>query len=218
MRSTVIGVVLAVAFVAAMFALNQLEPHVSAPLYVQAASDVKPGFVGMKRLGRWVLVCPKASAAGAKTAIPFSLSPDPKTSAAAAAQDQNPMARCHITLQYPQKKNPKALLMAVNFRYTPDQKQLAMVIIFPSAWAQKGDNLAVIVGKRAQFPVPVRQCVPNSYCTASGFLDQSGQNLILSVKQAVVRFPAKKDAKSLIAPVPLMVLKDALAALKRADG
>jgi hypothetical protein len=218
MRNTVIGVVLAVAFVAAMFALS-LRPHVSAPLYVQAASDVRPGFAGMKRIGRWVLVCPKASpadAAGSNTAIPFSLNPSSKTAAAPVA-DQTPMARCRIVFQYPQKNNPKLLLMRVNFRYTKDQKHLAMVIMFPAAWAQKGDNLVAVMGNRG-FPLPVRQCAPNGFCMASGFLDQAGQNLILSVKQAAVKFPTPKGAKPLFVPVPFLVLKDALAALKRADS
>jgi hypothetical protein len=221
MRSTVIGVVLAVAFLAAMFALSQMQPHVSAPLYAQAAQDVKPGFVGAKRIGRWILICGKptaADAAGSKNAIPFSLNPDPKSSAATAAAAQNPVARCLATFQIPQKNNPKALLMGVNFRYSLDQKRLAMTVRFPAVWAQKGDDLVIALDKKPQFKLPVRECVTGSFCTASGFLDQTGQSLILNSTIGTVVFPAQKGAKPLIARVPLLAVHDALAAARRAES
>jgi len=222
MRSTIVGVVLAIIFLAAMFAVAQLQPHVAPPLYVQAAGDVDKGFVGEKRIGRWILVCrkPQPKPAGSEAAIPFSMNPDPKTSAAAmAANAQSIMGRCLTALQYPRKDNPRALLAAVNFRYTRDFKNLAMVVRFPAAWAQKGDTLNVILGReKAKFPIEVRDCLANGFCTALGYLDAKGQSMILGVRQAVVVFPAKKDAKPLGLPVPLVALKEILAAMKRAES
>ncbi|HEY1632605.1 MAG TPA: hypothetical protein VGF56_14915 [Rhizomicrobium sp.] len=213
--------VLAVVFLAAMFAVAQMQPHMAPPLYVQAAGDVDKNFVGEKRLGHWILVClkPTPKPAGTEAAIPFSMNPDPKTSAAAtAAAAQSPMGRCLVTLQYPRKDNPKAVLMAVNFRFTRDLKTLAMVFRFPAAMAQKGDTLNVLLGRKAKFPIEVRDCVPNGFCTALGYLGAKGQGVILNVHQGMIVFPAKKGAKPLGVPVPFVVLKDAFAAMKRAES
>ena len=128
------------------------------------------------------------------------------------------MHHLSIPQELPQKNNPKALLMGVNFRYSLDQKRLAMAVRFPAAWAQKGDDLLIALDKKPQFKLPVRDCVAGGLCTASGFLDQTGQSLILKSTLGAIVFPTQKGAKPLIARVPLVALHDALAAARRAES
>jgi invasion protein IalB len=216
MRDTVIGVVLAVAFAAAIFAVGFTHPHTYAPVSVQAASEVQPGFTGLKAIGPWELACAKGPAAGAKTAIPFSLNPDPKSSAAATAQ--NALGRCRAALIYRRKDNPKAIVAIITFRYSTDFKKLAMIVRFPQQFAQKDDKLMLQVGRQgASIEMPVSQCTQGG-CMAAGLLEPPGQNLILSAKQGVLVFPAKKGAKPFGMLVPLAGLKDVFDAMRRAES
>ncbi|HEX3675741.1 MAG TPA: hypothetical protein VHU87_15850 [Rhizomicrobium sp.] len=215
MRDTIIGVVLAVAFVAAIFAAG-MHPHSYTPAYIEAAAEVQPGYVGIKAIGPWEFICPKGPAARGKAAIPFSLNPDPKT--AAAVTPQNALGRCRVALIYRRKDNPKAVILILSFRYSSDYTKLAMIVRFPQPFAQKGDKLILAVGREGRgIEMPVSECSQQG-CLAAGLIDRPGQDLILSAKEGALVFPGKDHAKALKMLVPLVGLKEAFAAMRRAES
>jgi invasion protein IalB len=216
MRDIVIGVVLAALFVAGIVAVGFYHPRSYAPAYIEAAAEVQPGYVGIKAIGPWEFICPKGPAAGAKSAIPFSLNPDPKTAAAVAPQ--NALGRCRVALIYRRKDNPKAVILILSFRYSSDHSKIAMIVRFPQPFAQKGDKLILAVGREGKgIEMPVSECSQQG-CLAAGLLEQPGQDLIVSAKEGVLVFPGKDHAKALKMMVPLVGLKDAFAAMRRAES
>lgn len=219
MRSTIIGVVMGVVFIAALFGISQLYPHSSQVGFAEAAQSIEPGFVGVKMIGPWQFACAKdqSQAPASKAAIPFTLNPNPHGGAAAVtAAQQSALGRCRTTLIYTRKGDPKAVILVVSFRYAQNGQKLAMIVRFP-ALAQKGDQLLLRVGQGGALRLPVSQCSQGG-CLAAGLLSPDGQNLILGAKKGVLVFPAKKDSKPLGMLIPFTGLKDALAAMRRAES
>ncbi|MGH6872953.1 MAG: invasion associated locus B family protein [Rhizomicrobium sp.] len=220
MRDTVIGIVLAVAFVAALFGVSRLYPHASGPAYVQAAAEIKPGFSGARMIGPWMLACPPApaKASAAKAAIPFTLNPSPHGGAAAMqAAQQDGLGRCHTSLIYRRKDNPKAIILVVSFRHTDNGQKTAMIVRFLPSLAKKGDTLELQLAKRGTMKLPVNECGKGG-CVAAGLLAPKGEGLILSASQGALIFPAQKDGKPLGMLLPFVGLKDALDAMRRAES
>lgn len=219
MRSTIIGVVLGVVFIAALFGVSQLYPHTAQAGFAETAQSVQPGFIGVKMIGPWQFACAKEESAAptSNAAIPLTLNPNPHGGAAAAvAAQQSALGRCRTTLIYRKKTDPKAVVLVVSFRHAQNGQKLAMIVRFP-ALAQKGDALMLRVGQGGALKLPVSQCSQGG-CLAAGLLDAAGQNLILGAKKGVLVFPAKKGDKPLGMLVPFVGLKDALAAMSRAES
>ncbi|HTQ13071.1 MAG TPA: invasion associated locus B family protein [Rhizomicrobium sp.] len=219
MRDTIIGVVLAVIFVAAIWGASTLHPHVSGPMSAQEAAAVKPGFEGTRMIGPWQLACapgPRTNPAE-KAAIPFQLNPNPHGGAAAveAAQKEG-LGRCRTSLIYRRKDNPKAVVIVVSFRHTDNGRKLALIVRFP-ALAKQGDTVVLSLGKKGGLNLPVSQCGKGG-CMAAGVLPPKGEVLILSTPEGALIFPAQNDGKPLHVLVPFAGLKDALDAMSRAES
>jgi len=93
MRDTVIGIVLALGLLGALFFAARLNPHVPAAAvseqaFEQAAAQIKPGFVGMKTIGAWQVICQASDAAAPPQKPPAA----PPAAPAAAEQQSQPAA------------------------------------------------------------------------------------------------------------------------------
>jgi invasion protein IalB len=217
MRDTVIGIVLAVLFLAGMFAAMELRSG-SGSEAGQSASEVQPGFVGVKAIGPWHLTCrePQPGAvSSAKTPIPFSLNPNPRTAAAVAAAAADPFGRCRTVFILRRKDNPNAAILAVAFRYVQATGKLVLIVHFP-AFAKAGDPLVLRLGKGG-VRLQVNDCGANG-CMSMGALSQQIQDLILASPSGVLVFPAKQNGKPLGMVLPFTGLGDALAAMRRAES
>ena len=211
MKSTIVGVVLALAFVGAMFAASWFLPHGSASETAGLADSVKAGFVGAKRIESWTLVCTPATATGKQPPIPFSLAAKPRVR----ASQSTALGRCHVVLLVARKENPRQVLMAINFRLTGPAKALTLIVRFPP-FAKKGQWVGVRAAKGA-FRVPVLDCGKQE-CLAAGGLPNQAQSLLFSAAAAELVFPAGPKGKHPALNLPLSGLRDAVAAMTRAES
>jgi hypothetical protein len=210
MRDTFIGIVLAVALVAGLFALDHFYPHSPST----AANDVQSGFVGVKAVGAWQLACPPGpSGSASKAPVPFSLNPNPRTAAAVVAGSTLNLGRCRTTLVFRRKDNPKAVILIVGFRLAGEK--LAMIVRFP-ALAKKGDTLVMRLAQGA-LKLPVNDCGKDG-CLTVGLLGQQALDRVLASPNAVLVFPAIRNGKPLGMLVPFDGLKESVAAMRRAES
>jgi hypothetical protein len=220
MRDMIVGIVLAVALLAGLFAAAHFYPHSPEAEMASDAAEVQSGFVGVKSLGTWLLTCPPGpSAATAKTPVPFSLNPNPRTAAAVVAAGTASLGRCRTTLTFRRKDNPKAIVLIVGFRSMGDN--LAMFVRFPSALAKKGDTLGMrlTLGAKTQgaLKLPVNDCGKQG-CLAFGVLVKEGQDRVLASSQAILIFPVVQNGKPVGMLIPFNGLKQSVAAIRRAES
>jgi hypothetical protein len=210
MRDTLVAILLGVALLAGLFALDRFYPHSSG----MTASDVQSGFVGVKMIGSWQLACPTGPSGSASRApVPFSLNPNPRTAAAVVAGSALNLGRCRTTLVFRRKDNPKAVVLIVGFRLAGEK--LAMIVRFP-ALAKKGDTLAMRLAYSA-LKLPVSDCGKEG-CLAAGLLGGQALDRVLASPSAVLVFPAVRDGKPLGMLIPFGGLKESVAAMRRAES
>jgi hypothetical protein len=214
MRDTIIGLVLAAALLAGLFAVAHFYPHSPAAELARTADEVQSGFAGTEAIGSWQLACPPGpNAPTAKTPVPFSLNPNPRTAAAVVAGGAATLGRCHTTLIFRRKDNPKAIVLIVGFRTAGEE--LAMIVRFP-ALAKKGDTLAMRL-LQGTLKLPVSDCGKEG-CLAAGLLGVQAQDRVLASPRGVLVFPALRDGKPLGMLIPFNGLKESVAAMRRAES
>lgn len=225
MRNTVIGAVLAVIFVAALFAMAHFAPRKpKPPSPEQSAAQVEQGFVGAKMIGPWQLVClasPSVIDVGSKPAAASPPLP-PSTPEAVAPHKTAPAAakplslgRCRVTLAYRQKDNPKRVILAVNFRLVGEAEKLLMVVRLPPV-AKKGDNLVLRLGANG-LKLAVAGCQKES-CVAAGALGAQAQTGLFSAPKAELVLPPGANGKRAALPFPVAGLSAAITAMHRAES
>ena len=210
MRDTLVGIVLAVALVAGLFALDHFCPRSSSA----TVNDVQSGFVGEKTIGPWQLAClPGPSGPASKAPVPFSLNPNPRTAAAVVAGQSLSLGRCRTTLIFRRKDNPKAVVLIIGFRLAGDR--LAMIVRFP-VLAKKGDTVAMRLAQ-ATLKLPVSDCGKGG-CLAAGLLGQQAQDRLLASPRGVLVFPVIQNGKPLGMLIPFDGLRESIAAMHRAES
>jgi hypothetical protein len=211
MRDTLIGIALAVLFVAGLWTAAH---YIHGPAAGVARAEVKAGFTGLRQFGDWQLACAKPQpAASPKEGIPLELGPT--VPAPAPAQSALTLGRCRASLVLVKKNDPKQPVLFLSFRYTSDGSKLAMIVRLPAP-AEKTDTLMVRLTQKAGLKIPVRQC-GQKYCFF-GLLEPDAQNLLLSVRRGVAIFPVAKGAKPLEMLIPFQGLPEALGAMRKAEG
>lgn len=212
MKWTIAGLMLALAFVAAIFAADQFFPNKSVSQTSEIAASVKPGFQGAKRIGAWTLICPKGAAGDQQQpTIPFALTPQSRSRQSLSSQ----LGRCHTTLGLANRQNPRQAIMAVNFRLTGRMQLLTMILRFPPM-AKKGEWVGVRLPKSA-FRVPIVDCNARE-CLALGGLADQWKTQLFAAQTATFVFPAGPAGKRPAFRLPLVGLGDAIAAMKRAES
>ncbi len=222
MRNTVIGAVLAVFFVAALFAMAHFAPHKpKLPSPDQSAAQVEQGFVGTKMIGPWQLICLASPAVVGQTGaapaapMPLSLTPSSRTPVAPPPPKQISLGRCRVTLEYRQKTNPKLVVMSVNFRLAGEAQKLLMVVRLPPV-AKKGDDLVLRLD-RGGLKLPVAGCQKEG-CMAAGALGAQAQTGIFAASQAQLILPPGANGKRVVLPFPIKGLSAAITAMHRAES
>jgi invasion protein IalB len=194
MKDTVLGAVLAIAFLALLFAAPRLLPHGIEATTQAEIAQISKGFAGTRFIGSWVLVCSKARA-------PASQSP------------QAVVGPCRMARAY--RDNNGRLILTVAFRYAGTPKVLTMIVRFPPV-GRKGQSLLVVLGKQSTLKLPVFDCAKDS-CVAVGALVPAATALLVSSAQARVVLPPTSEGKQYTIGIRLDGLSAAIAGMQRAE-
>lgn len=194
MRDTVVGAVLAIAFLALLFAAPRLLPHGIEATTQAEVAQISKGFLGTRFIGSWVLVC-------SKTAVP------------AVQKPQSVVGPCRMARAY--RDNNGRLILTVAFRYAGAPKVLTMIVRFPPI-GRKGQFVLFVLGKQATLKLPVFDCAKDS-CVAVGALVSAATSLLESSGQARVVLPPAPDGKQYTISIRLDGLPTALAGMQRAE-
>jgi invasion protein IalB len=195
MRSDILGVILGVLFLGALFFVTRQypRPDVKAALD-SAAAEVAPGFTGQKKIGAWDLICAKAPLA---------------------ASGQAALGRCRVNFQFHPKSAPQKVLMGVNFRLVGPTKQLTLLLRVPPV-VHKDDQLVVEFG-HGGVKLPVMNC-EQSQCLAGGGLDDAALAKLFGGGHGAVVLPAGADGKRPSIPFPLLGIRKSIEAMRRAEA
>lgn len=210
MRNTVIGLALALLFLAGLFALPRFSSHENiGVLPAQVAARVEPGFSGVRKIGPWILACAPAH----KKAVPLPFSFGPAKTAASAAGDQ-PLGRCRTFMAFHRKDDPKQVVLMLTFRVLGRAEKLAVLIRIPPV-AKKGDIVLFRLGQRVM-KLPVSVCQKGS-CVAAGALLPKQEAMLYGANPAELLLPAAQNGKRLAVRVPMLGLRPAISAMRRAQ-
>lgn len=194
MRDTVFGAVLAIIFLALLFAAPRLLPHGIEATTRAEVAQISRGFIGTRIIGSWALVCSKPSPAGTQ-------------------KPQAVVGPCRMARAY--RDNNGRLILTVAFRYAGAPKVLTIIVRFPPI-GRKGQFLLLVLGKQATLKLPVFDCAKDS-CVAVGALVPAATSLLESSPQAHVVLPPTPDGKQYTIQIRLDNLPAALAGMQRAE-
>ena len=209
MRSTIVGLVLAAAFIAALFAADRLRsPVAEGPSPSIAAGKVGPGFTGISHIGNWTLAC----APPVKTApIPLDLTPKNRRDN---VPRQSVLGRCRIILLARLRGDPRRVAVATVFRLIGPGKILTMIVHIPPG--PKAGDIVVVRAAGKAFRVPVGGCRPKE-CVAVGGIPPSAEPTFLSAQTLGFVVPTGKAGKQSAMEVPARALGEAVQAMRRAE-
>jgi hypothetical protein len=212
MRDTIVGLVLALLFLAGLFALPRFVPHEALrQTPAQVAAKIEPGFAGVREIGPWTLACgPKHP----KTIpLPFSFGPGKR--GAPAIGDANALGRCRTFLAFRRKADPKQVVMLLNFRLLGRSQRLAALVRIPPR-AKKGDIVSFRLGGN-MLNLPVSVCDRRS-CLAAGSLAPKQEGLLFARPIGEILLPPLPNGKRPAVRVPLGGLRLATGAMRRAEA
>ncbi len=224
MRNTLVGAVLAVVLIAALFtaahfgARPGMRPVVPPPALSpeQTAARLSPDFVGAEAIGAWHLVCIK----------PHTLSRLRQTNGGATGNSQGtpprtpapppdwrvPRCRATIGLRNPQKPDQTIRL---SFRLLGVQRVLAMFLRLPPSQVQNGDPMTLKLDS-TELSLPVRGCT-EEFCLALQSIKAAAEPPVVSSKTAMLVFTPSGSRETIGVAIPTAGLAPAVAALHRID-
>lgn len=194
MKDVIAGSVLAIIFLALLFAAPKLLPHGIEGTTRAEIAQISKGFSGTRYIGSWVLVCSKL----------------PKI---AGQKPQAQIGPCRMARAY--RDNSGRLILTLAFRYAGLPKVLTMIVRFPPV-GRKGQFLLLVLGKQSTLKLPVFDCDRDS-CVAVGAMVPTATSLLLSSAQGRVVLPPTPDGKQYTIRIQLDGLPEALAAMQRAE-
>jgi invasion protein IalB len=195
MRDTVVGVLLAIIFLALLFAASRFLPHGIEGVTRAEIAQIDKGFSGTKYIGSWTLACLPARSGKA-------------TPSSAAS-----VGRCRMARAY--RDGYGQLVLAVAFRYAEPGNQLTMIVRFPLVGG-KGQYLTLALGSKMNLRLPVFGCTKNA-CVAVGALIPAAESLLIAASKAQVVLPPAADGKQYTIVIRLDGLAPALAGMQRAE-
>jgi invasion protein IalB len=197
MRGIVVGAVLAIVFLALLFAAPRFLPRGIEGITRAEVARLGSGFSGTEYIGSWTLVC---------SANPARPGATPSASAAA-------VGRCRMARGYRDRNGQ--LVLSVAFRYAGPAKELTMIVRFPPVGRQ-GQFLVLGLGPKARIRLPVFGCA-KSACIAVGALIPAAETLLVAAPQAQVVLPPAADGKQYTIDIRLDGLAPALDGMRRAE-
>ena len=226
MRSTVIGIVLAIAFIAALFAVSRMAPHrttttpnapaVAALTPEQAAAKIGPKFVGGQRIGDWTLACgpgrelPRSPPVGGHAS---------GNSEGTAPKEAPPppgwkIPRCKAMIGLRDPKSP-ADEIRISFRLMGFKRVLAMYVRLSPNMVQAGDTVMVRADGKDQ-ALPVRGCAMQ-FCLALQSIRKVDEPSITGAKSLTLHFRPTGKSEEVSVPVSTTGLAPAIAVVHRID-
>jgi invasion protein IalB len=197
MRDMIAGLVLAIIFLALLFAAPRFLPSGIEGATRTEIAQIGTGFSGTKYIGSWTLACAPAGAQPAAVAIN------------SAAQ----VGRCRMARGYRDKYGQ--LLLAVAFRFAGPGKQLTMIVRYPPV-GSKGQFLTLVLGPKSSLRLPVFACT-KAACIAVGALIPAAESMLAAAPQAQVVLPPGPDGKQFTIGIRLDGLAPALTGMHRAE-
>lgn len=217
MKGPFVGVLLGIVFVAALFALSYYAPPKPRGIAPdKAAAEVERGFVGIKMIGPWQLLCltsPEVITAPPAQTPPAPAAANKQSAPAPAAPRAISLGRCRTTLEYRQK-NTKGIFAALSFRLAGRANRLLMIVRLPVI-AKPGDDVVLRLGREG-LKLKVAGC-QKAGCMAAGALGEDSQAGLLSSSRAQLILPPRPDGQRVALPVPLQGLGPAITAMRRAE-
>lgn len=198
MKDTVAGAVLAIVFLALLFAAPRLLPRGIEGATRVEISQISPGFSGTRILDSWTLQC---------SAVPKG------HPVSAAASTSGAVGRCRMGRGYHDGNGN--LVLAITFRDVGPTKTLTMAVSFPPVGG-KGQYLVVVLNPSSSLRLPVFGCNKN-LCVAVGTLMPAAQSLLTAASQAKVVLPRLTNGKQITIAIRLDGLGPALDGLHRAE-
>lgn len=209
MRNTVAGVVLALLFLAGLFALPHIFPRENLQTTpADVAAKIEPGFSGVRQIGRWVLTCGPAR----KKSVPFPFSFGPARPAASDAED---LGRCRTFMAFRRKGAVNEVALLISFRLLGSRQHLAAIVRMPPG-IKKGELVTIRLGRKA-LNLPVSLCEKGS-CVAMASLTPRQEGLLYTTPVGEILLPPGPKGKRLAVRVPLPALHAATAAMRRAEA
>jgi invasion protein IalB len=199
MGRALVGVVLAALLVGGLWAASTMMPPKGLSLLPSDQSaSVDKNFSGSKQIGPWALAC------------------DTREKHAAANANDKTFGRCRLVLIYRRSDNTKQIVMVLNFRILANRGNLGLIAALPPV-LKKGDILDLVWGKKSM-KLPVSFCREKVECVAVIGLTRQAEADLTSGPNAVLALPPGPDGKRAAIRVPLAGLKDAIAAMRRAES
>jgi hypothetical protein len=198
MRSLIAGLVLAIIFLALMFAAPRFLPGGIEGATRAEIERIGSGFSGTDYIGSWTLACSPAQSASAANAAPNA---------------NASVGRCRMARAYRDKYG--RLILAIAFRYAGPGRQLTMIVRYPPV-GSKGQYLTLVLASKMSLRLPVFGC-NKSACIAVGALIPAAETLLVATPQAQVVLPPGADGKQYTIGIRLDGLAPALDGIKRAE-
>lgn len=212
MRDTIVGLVLALLFLAGLFALPRFFPHEELQTTpAQIAGKIEPGFSGARQIGPWLLRCGPVR----KKAVPIPFSFGPAKPGAPTVGSEQGLGRCRTFIAFRRKADPRQIVLLLNFRLLGQAQRLAALIRIPPN-AKKGEVVTIEIGQKA-LNLPISVCEKGS-CLAAGSLLPKQESLLYSQPVAELLLPRGPKGKRLALRVPLFGLRAAVGAMRRAQA
>jgi len=222
MRNSLVGAVLAVVLIAALFAAARFGSHPApkptpAPVLSPAeiAAQIKPDFVGMQMIGDWKLTCgephvlPQSPPVGGRTGNSQGKSP-----AEAPPPPGWRIPRCRATVALRNPKSPAEEVL-VTFRLVGFKRALAAFVRMPPTVVTAGEQMTLRLDA-TELVIPVRGCAAQ-FCLAVSSIRMNEEPAVLAAKNVVLIFTSTAAQKPTAVTIPTLGLKPALVAMRRID-
>ena len=197
MRSSIAGLVLAIIFLASIFAVSKFLPGGIEAATRAEIAQIGSGFSGTKYIGSWKLKCSS-----------------PETAALTTSTSSNAqVGRCRMDRNYKDKFGRGVLNIA--FRYAGPGKQLTMIVWYPAV-GNKGQYLTLVLASKMSLRLPVFTC-SKAVCIAVGALIPAAESLVEAAPTAQVILPPGTDGRQFTIGIRLDELAPALAGMQRAE-
>jgi len=232
MRNTLVGVVLAIVFIAAIFAAGHYGPKSltgtgpAAPGSggmppAEAVTKIKPDFVGHTRIGDWSLVCTEPRKLPKQPQMGGGQPPASGASNSAGIKMEGPppgfmIPRCLTVSLFPVPGHP-AQAFRVTFRLLGFKRRLAVFIQVPED-AGPGEQIGLKLNNRS-LAVPVRACneVRARCLAAETFKPDVEASTIMTAKTLAFVFQPGPDGKPRVTNASAYGLPETLATIRRID-
>ena len=224
MRNLYIGLGLAAVLIAGLFAVWYFRERPADPAAdanagmssAQVAAQIKPDFVGDRRVGSWRLSCGKGiELPGREPAArrnPGNSENAPPGSEVVPPHWKIPRCRAFLGLTNPQAPNEE---IRITVRELGFKRALAVFLRFPPEEVNSSD-IATLRIDQTEKPMPFRSCA-RAFCLSAESIRRSDEPSLMNAKTMTLKFTSKVAKKGIAIPIPTDGLGDAITAIRRID-